>query len=158
MYLDCIFASNAGILLNIEKQHDIVVWDSCRLQAYMKRPLLLWKYKPNNIGVWYFTLKITATVWPPLLLVKYKSFVKLSVSCWTFLHPYVEIYCKIGFLRIPAGLIFTFFQHFTCVDDSASLIVGNFHSYCSANTERMLGNNKNTHNHKGNAAFCRNKQ
>lgn len=61
-----------------------------------------------------------------------------------FLHPYVEIYCKIGFLRIPAGLIFTFFKHFTCVDDSASLIVGNFHSYCSANTERMLGNNKNT--------------
>ena len=41
MYLDCIFASNADILLNIEKQHDIVVWDSCRLQAYMKRVLLL---------------------------------------------------------------------------------------------------------------------
>ena len=61
-----------------------------------------------------------------------------------FLYPYVKICCKIGFLLISAGLIFTVFQHFTCVDDSASLVVGNFHSYCSANTEMMLGNNKNT--------------
>ena len=37
------FASNAGKFNDSQKQHDIVVWDSCRLQAYMKRPLLLLK-------------------------------------------------------------------------------------------------------------------
>lgn len=43
MYLDCIFASNAGKFNDSQKQHDVVVKDSCRLQAYMKRVLLLLK-------------------------------------------------------------------------------------------------------------------